>query len=180
MRAAHMMIRKAERHDADRIRIMQELSFRSLGAAYYVPEAIASYIRDIGTFDPAVIDEGHYFVAVDRSGEILGTGGWSRLAPRYGGTSAPADPGRALIRSVFVAPSAARRGIGGAIMRQAEADAARQGVAMLSLTATLSGRPFYHAIGYRETSRRDVVLAGGQHLPFVEMEKPIAGEAAAA
>ena len=51
---------------------------------------------------------------------------------------------------------------------------------MLSLTATLSGRPFYDALGYRETSRRDVVLAGGQRIPFVEMEKPVTGEAAAA
>lgn len=180
MRAAQVIIRKAERRETDRIRAMQELSFCILGAATYAPAQIAAFIRQIGTFDPAVIDEGHYFVALDRGGEIMGTGGWSRLAPRYGGVPAPTDPGSALIRSVFVAPSAARCGVGGAIMRHAEADAAAHGVFALSLTATLSGVPFYEALGYRAGARRDIVLADGQRLRFVEMEKPIAGEAAAA
>jgi GNAT superfamily N-acetyltransferase len=179
MRPAQITIRKAERQDAECIRVMQELSFSILGAANYSPAQIAAYVAKIGTFDPAVIHEGHYFVAVDRCGEILGTGGWSRLAPRYGGLPPATDPAKALIRSVFVAASAARCGIGSAIMGHAEADAAAHGVELLSLTATLSGVPLYNALGYRPTSRRDIVL-GDQRMPFVEMQKPIAGEAAAA
>lgn len=180
MRAAHLKIRRAERREADRIRAMQELSFCVLGAADYTPAQISSYIRQIGTFDPAVIDEGHYFVAIDRSGAIVGTGGWSQLAPRYGGSPASTNPRSALIRSVFVTPSAARRGIGSAIMRHSEADAAARGVTMLSLTATLSGVPLYAALGYRAIRERDIELACGQRLGFVEMEKSIAGASIAA
>lgn len=182
MRAAQINIRKAESHDADRIGAMQELSFRALGAAHYAPQAIASYIRQIGTFDPALIDEGHYFIAIDCLGEIVGTGGWSRLPPAYGqGEARPAGRHTATIRSVFVAPSATRRGIGSAIMRHAEEDAGRDGVAMLSLTATLSGVPLYAALGYRAAAkRREIVLRDGARLDFLDMDKPIAGQADAA
>lgn len=181
MRAAHITIRKAERHDADRVKSMQELSFCSLGARYYSPAAIASFIRHIGTCDQAVIEEGHYFVAVVPGGEIVGTGGWSQLAPAYGHDEAPPAGGHlAIIRSVFVAPSATRLGIGSAVMRHAEADAARHGVTMLSLKATLAGVPLYAALGYRAARRREFVLADGARLDFLDMDKPIAGQADAA
>jgi len=45
------------------------------------------------------------------------------------------------VRSVFVDPAIARRGVGSAIMRHVEEDAALHCVRLLGLTATLSGAP---------------------------------------
>ena len=59
-------VRRASRNEIPAIRDMQERSLTLLGADYYTAEEIAAFIAHVGTMDDAVVDEGHYFVAVDR------------------------------------------------------------------------------------------------------------------
>jgi GNAT superfamily N-acetyltransferase len=170
-------IRPAAAADANPIRAMQERSLRALGTGFYSAGLVESFIRQVGIFDPAVLAEGHLFVAVAEDGAILGSAGWSRLDPAYErageGGRALHDPAGALVRCVFVDPSAARRGIGSALVGHVEEDAAAHGVRRLGLAATLAGLPLYRRLGYEEGAPRNLVLPDGTIFPCVDMAKDI-------
>lgn len=72
--------------------------------------------------------------------------------------SALADSSRpnvAGVRSVFVDPAAARRGLAWAMMAKIEADAVAHTIRKLRVTATLSGVAFYARLGYRAEGRKE-------------------------
>lgn len=166
--------------EAGAIRIMQARSLRVLGQGFYAPSVIESFLRAPGTLDEAVVAEGHYFVARDRAGRVVASGGWSQLQPGYsrGGPAVPVAADLAVVRGVFVDPDCARQGIGGAMMRQIELDSARNGIATLTLAATLSGVALYTRLGYRAARPRTIVLADGVGFGVVEMGKELARRAA--
>jgi GNAT superfamily N-acetyltransferase len=171
--SSRIAIRVAQAADIPAIRAMQEHSMRVLGGDHYAPDEIAAFVEQFGTMDFAVVREGHFLVATDQRGHVLGSGGWSRLAPGYQCGSGAVSPQRdiATVRGVFVDPAAARRGIGSAIMREVEADAAERGITLLRLTATLSGVALYEALGYRETARRAIELRDRLSFGCADMEK---------
>jgi GNAT superfamily N-acetyltransferase len=175
-------LRVATDADIPAIRAMQARSMRELGRAFYRPAAIAAMLEAVGTMDDAVVREGHYLVAVGAAGAVVGSGGWSRLPPGYasalGGEAAARD--RATVRSVFVDPGAARRGIASAIMARTEAEAAACGVRELGLTATLSGVPLYARLGYRPLERLAVDLGRGRRFEIVKMHKRLSPRGAVA
>jgi GNAT superfamily N-acetyltransferase len=169
------IIRRAGRDDIAALRAMQARSMRGLGSAYYGAAAVEAFLRHADTLEEAVLDEGHYFLAEDAGGAVLGSGGWSRRVPVYAdavGHAAPAAD-EATIRGVFVDPAAARRGIGSALMRHAEADAGRHGVRRLELLATLSGVALYTRLGYRATFAAEIRLPDGTRFRGVAMSKPL-------
>jgi GNAT superfamily N-acetyltransferase len=171
-------MRVACRLDIPALLRMQHRSLTVLGADFYSREEIAAFEDLAGTMDEHVVDEGHYFVAVSTSDRILASGGWSRRAPGYdrarlrGPADAP-DPGGATVRSVFVDPALARRGIGSALMAHVEQDAARSGMRSLQLTATLSGRAFYERLGWRTQGEKSIALPGGLRFRCVSMRKSV-------
>jgi GNAT superfamily N-acetyltransferase len=181
-------IRNAGRNDILEMRAMQERSMLTIGSRYYARGEIEAFLNQVGTMDDAVVDEGHFFVAVDPFERVIGTGAWSRLVPGYarvagGQRAVPAfarpAAGTATVRSVFVAPECTRRGIAHAIMHRIESDAATAGMIQLRLTATLSGEAFYRAIGYAAEPRGLVELPDGTRFGCVKMKKPIAMPSAA-
>lgn len=170
-------IRVATRADRDALRALQETSFRELGLAYYDEDVIESFITHVGTMDDALIDDGTFFVAV-LDGLTVGCGGWSSRTPNYAAHATedapvPARPA-ATVRSIFVHPAFARRGIARRIMARVEAEIAAAGFERASLGATLSGVPLYRRTGYR--SRGPLVVRLPQELIFVgiRMEKRFA------
>ena len=110
------LIRLANPADIPAMRAMQERSMRVIGGDFYNPDEIANFLALCGTMDDAVVEEGHYFVAEDHRGTILGSGGWSRSRPHYANSAAGSEAGTAkpTVRSVFVDPAATRRGIASA------------------------------------------------------------------
>lgn len=181
MSACKHIVRPAANADIPALSAMQERSMWVLGAGYYAPEVIAAFMSEIGTMDEAVVAEGHYFIACDRRGAFLGSGGWSQLVPGYA-RNAPKGalaPNTATVRSVFVDAAAARQGVGTAIMDRVEADARLHGMTLLRLAATLSGVPFYRALGYCPRGRRHFMLSTGARFECLEMEKPLASLRAA-
>jgi GNAT superfamily N-acetyltransferase len=181
-------IRKAGRSDVLEMRAMQERSMLAIGSRYYPRGEIETFLNLVGTMDDAVVDEGHFFVAVDPFERVIGTGAWSSLVPGYarvagGQQAAPsiARPaaGTATVRSVFVEPECARCGIAQALMHRIETDAAAAGVTRLQLTATLSGEAFYRAMGYAAEPRCTIELPDGSKFGCVKMKKPIAMPTAA-
>jgi GNAT superfamily N-acetyltransferase len=160
---------------------MQERSLLVLGGAFYAPGEIAAFLAEIGTMDDAVVHEGHYFVAANAGGAVLASGGWSRNTPGYdraaiSGAAHRNGAGAAIVRSVFVDPAAARRGIATAIMARIEQDAAAHGIAVLSLMSTLSGLSFYARLGYRAEREKVVELSGGPRFRAMSMSKTLVRE----
>jgi GNAT superfamily N-acetyltransferase len=173
-------IERAAPAEADAIRVMQARSMRVLGRSFYAPAAIESLLRAPGTLDDAVLAEGHYFVARDRTGRIIGSAGWSQLQPGYarGGPALPSAADLATVRGVFVDPDCARQGIGAAMMGHVELDSARAGITTLMLTATLSGVTMYTRLGYLTTRSRTIVLADDAHFGVFDMGKELVRRAA--
>ncbi len=79
------------------------------------------------------------------------------------------------VSAVFVRPSAARAGIGTALLRHLEREALRAGVRALRVRAALSAVPFYEAMGFRGTRRIRVPLPGGEVLPARALARRIGG-----
>jgi len=76
------------------------------------------------------------------------------------------------VRGLYVAPSAARRGVGSTMLRQAEAAIAAVGHRAVSASAPPSrARRSMSATGYRVVERRDWRTRGGLVIPVVDMEK---------
>jgi GNAT superfamily N-acetyltransferase len=138
---------------------------------------IEAFIAYIGTMDDAMLDDGSYF-AMRVDGALAGCGGWTTRLPGYmlhaaGDTFRPARR-IATVRSVFVHPSFARRGLARRLMAHIEAEIAGAGYDRATLTATLSGLPLYRRLGYR--SGEPVVLSMPDELKFiaVRMDKRFA------
>jgi GNAT superfamily N-acetyltransferase len=167
--------RIATPRDREALHAMQALSMRVLGAADYAPEAIDGLIEQVGTMDDGPIEDGTYLVAT-RGGTIVAGGGWSTQAPGYGrriAVGAGEVPPSARVRSVYVHPGWARRGLARGLMARLEAEIAAAGFDRATLAATLTGAPFYRRLGYAGEVRLAIELDGGLSFPVVSMEKPL-------
>lgn len=115
----------------------------------------------------------------DGESAIIGCGGWSRWRTLFGGDhfggreDVVLDPHHdaAKIRAFFVHPAWARRGIGRMILDACERAAREAGYSALEMGATLTGVPFYQAMGYTTVEALEVPLANGASLPIVRMRK---------
>jgi ribosomal protein S18 acetylase RimI-like enzyme len=77
--------------------------------------------------------------------------------------------------AVYVRGAAARRGIGSALFRLAEADALESGADSVHVDASLAAVDFYKANGFEETSRGEHRLRTGRLMPCVFMRKALTG-----
>lgn len=152
---------------------IDELLSRALDAQ----ELAAS--RMIMGVDTRLVDDGTYLVA-ELDDEIAGCGGWSRRATLYGGDHSPGrdaallNPGQdpARVRAMYTRPAFARRGVGRAILQEAERQARAEGFRETELAATLSGVPLYAACGYRPVEHF-TDASGGYPVPLVRMRKAL-------
>lgn len=180
--ASSVSLRPATRSDIPALTALIVQSARELSRGFYTPGETESAIRFVFGVDSALIDDGTYVVA-EMDGILAGCGGWSRRNTMYGGDQRPMgdanllDPSKepARIRAFFVAPHAARRGVGRAILGACTDAARAAGFTGLTLMATLPGVPFYAALGF--TADEDVVdvLPDGTRLRFVRMSRRIEG-----
>ncbi|WP_310498693.1 GNAT family N-acetyltransferase [Sandarakinorhabdus sp.] len=172
-----LRIRPACLPDVPALEPLIAASARALGQGYYSATETEAAIEHVFGVDTELVDDGSYLVAT-RDGEIAGCGGWSRRTTLFGGdryagrASGLLDPALhpAKIRAFFVAPGAARQGVGAALLLACESAAAKAGFLATELMATLPGQPFYAAHGYRPDAA--VVLdLGGIPVRFVPMRK---------
>lgn len=171
------VIRRARIGDRERLRRMQQRSLRVLGRGDYSDAEIDAFLAHAGTMDDFLLHEGTYYM-VEIDGCLAASGGWSRRQPLQGKSLAPAHALEAplvpWIRSVFVDPRFARRGLARRLMELAEREAGFAGYRQLQLTASLTGVPLYEALGYEETARSALPLPGGLRFKVVAMRKRIA------
>lgn len=181
--AAEVTLRIATGEDVPVLSRLIADSARALSRGFYTEAETESAIRYVFGVDTELIRDGTYYVA-HRDGSLAGCGGWSRRNTLYGGDQRPVgeasllDPLRdaARIRAFFVAPQAARRGVGRALLNECARAAAQSGFRALTLMATLPGVPFYSALGFVADEDVVDVLPDGTPLRFVRMSRPI-GEA---
>lgn len=164
-----------------------EQSARTLSRGYYSAAEIEAAIAHVFGVDSELVADGTYLVAEKpgANGVLLGCGGWSRRATLFGGDrfagreSGLLDPAHdpAKIRAFFVAPEAARTGVGRALLDACESAARAAGFGCCELMATLPGEPFYTTCGYAPLERV-TVNCGGTPLAFVKMTKPLTASVA--
>jgi GNAT superfamily N-acetyltransferase len=186
MEASAAILRVAKPADASAVEALMKESTAAIFPAFYDPQQTASSLRFVARADPALLEDGTYFVLV--VGDELGAcGGWSRRGRPYMGSTAALDDDRLLdpaiepahVRAMFVRPDWTRRGLGRRIIEQCEAAARAEGFRQLDLVATLPGVPLYRACGFTPTAEiEDVVLADGVRLPCLGMSKAIDSTAA--
>ncbi len=180
--APGLLFRRARLGDVAEIRKLHRISMTALSVGHYSREEIEGFFAEIDTVDPVMIEDGTYAVA-EAGGRLVASGGWTMRAPSYAARlDGPVAADRtATIRSIFVHPDFARRGIGGAILERCETEAVLIGGAeRLELCATLTGRPLYQRAGYRPLHSFELQLANGAVFRSVRMAKQVLEPARAA
>jgi len=129
-------IRAATNADAEAISGVIIAALREVNAKDYSPDIIN---RVADSFSPAAVrkllDNRTVFVAID-GGSIVGT----------------ASLDGAVVRTVFVSPSAQRRGIGARLMAEIEQTAIACGITILSVPSSITAQGFYEKLGFNSVS----------------------------
>ena len=160
-------IRRATPTDADAIARAHLDSIETIGPQFYPAEIVSEWSSGL-TPDRyrGAMERGEvFFIAVDDQGTMLGFS-THRVDGSQHGTA------------VYVRGSAARRGVGSALYRLAEADAVSAGAESIAIDASLAAVEFYKAHGFEETGRGDHRLRSGRLMPCVFMRKALRHAAA--
>jgi GNAT superfamily N-acetyltransferase len=175
-----LSIRPAVAADVPALEGLMDRSTRALSQGFYSQAEIDAALAHVFGMDSELIADGTYLIACGSDGALLGCGGWSRRNTLFGGdhfagrVSGLLDPATdaARIRAFFVAPEAARQGVGSRLLADCEARAQSAGFRRIALMSTLPGQPFYAAHGYvpgEPVTHR----YGNSDLCFVPMEKAL-------
>lgn len=156
-------------------------SARQLSKGFYTEQEAESAIQYVFGVDTALVKDGSYFTAT-LDGTLAGCGGWSRRRTLYGGDQRliggdeflNPEKDAARIRAFFIAPSAARQGVGRAIFEACKQAALAQGFSSLELMATLPGVPFYKVLGFEKVEEVVDTLPDGVAIRFERMRLLIA------
>jgi len=170
--------RLAREDDIPALEALIPISVRTLQAHQYSPAQMEAALGPIYGVDRQLIRDGTYFV-VERDGQIVGCGGWSKRNSLFGGDSVRSGEDALLnpecdsarIRAFFVHPEWARRGIGRDILAACESAIQAAGFHSTELVATLAGEPFYAGFDYSAVERYEIRLSADLTLPVVRMTK---------
>ena len=158
-------IRRAHPDDAAAIAVAHRDSIRAIGPRFYPPELVEDWGAGVTPQLYVRAMEGGevFFIAVGRvDGEPAVLGFSSHYVH-------DAQDGV----SVYVRGGDARRGIGTALLRLAEAHALEHGATSIEIQASLAGVAFYAANGFDEIGRTEVTLSSGGKIPCVFMRKTL-------
>ena len=160
--------RPARPEDAPAISVAHLDSIRSIGPAYYPPDAVEEWGSGL---TPDI-----YLKAME-GGEVffVATGVIDGRPALLGFSSHRVDDAQDGI-SVYVRAAASRRGIGSVLLRLAEEHALDTGATSIQIEASLAGVEFYRANGFVEIGRGDAVLMSGRSLACVFMRKVLRRE----
>jgi GNAT superfamily N-acetyltransferase len=174
------ILRKATLSDRAAIAQLIKDSARSLSRADYSDAQIEGAIATVFGVDTNLIIDGTYFVA-DGAGTLIGCGGWSKRKTLFGGDqyatrdSSYLDPKTepAKIRSFFIHPEHARKGIARTILEACESEAKAAGFQSLELMSTLPGIKLYGACGYVDENPVELEVGDGVTIGLLPMRKEL-------
>jgi putative acetyltransferase len=164
---AKLEIRQARPSDAEEMARAHRDSIRSIGPAFYPPNVVDDWENGLAADVYLKAMEGGevFFIAtgqVEDNAVVLGFASDYRIEGTRHGTS------------VYVRGIAARRGLGSALFRLAEAHAVARGAAIIDVEASLAGVEFYRANGFTEVARGETHLMSGRPIACVFMRKELA------
>jgi ribosomal protein S18 acetylase RimI-like enzyme len=159
------VIRRAGLADIDAIADAHLDSIRSIGPLYYHPTVVSDWSAGVNgnMYAQAMAGGEVFFIAIRESNdrpEVLGF------------SSHRIDEGPHGV-GVYVRGSAARVGIGSALLRAAELSAIAAGAASIHLDSSLAAVEFYKANGFEEIGRGEHRLSSGQTMACVFMRKSL-------
>jgi len=156
-------IRPMRPEDARRFLEIQRESVRGLAARDY-PTAVIEAWAPLPITD-AVVER---FLS-NRDGEM-------RLIAEIDGQAVGIGAlvlGNSELRACYVVPSAARRGVGAAIVAEIERIAREHRLVFLRLESSLTAEPFYAALGYQVEARGRLMIAFGVPMAAITMSKQL-------
>ncbi|MCT9096049.1 GNAT family N-acetyltransferase [Haloarchaeobius sp. HME9146] len=172
-----MQVREAPESDVEAIRRVHAASIRELGRRTYSDEQVEAWAAGCETADYAdIVEDDCYFVVAETedgdSADVVAFGSlWFTPPDDY---ERPLD---AEVTAVYVHPSAARTGVGSAVLADLEDRARNRGATTLGLTASTNAVPFYQARGYETVRERSHEFSGhestGVEGTVVEMYKEL-------
>lgn len=176
----NLTIRTATLDDIPALDVLIAESVRNLQQGDYSSEQIEGALGTVYGTDKQMIGDGTFFIVQDGE-RIVACGGWSQRKTAFGGDSSPVkddsllDPARepAKIRSFYVHPAYARRGLGTLVLRMCETAAAAAGFTSFELTSTLTGVPLYRRHGYIEFQHLSLTLPNGLPYSAIRMRRNI-------
>jgi putative acetyltransferase len=163
----YLSVREMRSEDARAFLEVHHNAVRRLAADSYPSDVIEAWA-------PLPISEEHvqfvranadheFRLVAESDGEIIGVGCLIAQASE--------------LRACYVAPSAARKGVGSAILREIERAACDRGVMTLWADSSLTAEQFYQANGYEVCGRGEHVLNNGVRMACVRMRKDVASRA---
>lgn len=173
-------IRCAEHGDIAAMQDLIAISSIELSVSFYTPLQAQAMQQHVFGVDTQLLNDRTYFIVEER-GQMLACGGWSKRKTLFGGDQAKhgedslLDPATeaARIRAFFVAPTAARRGLGRMLLAHCSEQAQAAGFTALELVATMPGVPLYLACGFEPVEDIMLHLPGGVDAPVSRMRKQI-------
>ena len=159
-------MRRAHSSDVEAIAEAHRDSIQSIGPGFYPPGDVQAWQDGL---------TGDVYVKAMKGGEVffIATGTVDGTMLVLGFASDYGRDGTTHGTSVYVRGVAARRGIGTALLRQAEAHALANGAERIHIEASLAGCEFYRANGYTETRRGETRLMSGHPIACVFMRKEL-------
>jgi len=158
--------RQARPSDVEDIALAHRDSIQSIGAAFYPPEVVDAWQEGV---------VGELYLEAMAGGEVffIATGRVEGASIVLGFASDYPIEGSRHGTSVYVRGSAARRGIGSALVRLAEAHAIAAGATRIEIEASLAGVGFYTANGFTEIGRGVTHLRSGYAIDCIFMRKDL-------
>ncbi len=153
-------IRAGTPADAEAIWRVHRRSILELGRAFYSQAEVESWAHGLVPeryADNMATGKETFYVAVDPGGSVIGF------------CSFRDDE----VRGLYVDPSVARCGAGGALLRRAEADLLAAGHSRIWLQASRAGQPFYESKGYEAVAEYPWKSRGGLEIMVKRMEKSL-------
>ena len=166
MKVVEFETRRAHLSDVDNIAEAHCDSIRSIGPGFYPPSVVDDWCEGL---------TGDVYVKAMEAGEVffIAIGAIDGKAAVLGFASDYCVEGSKHGTSVYVRGVAARRGIGSALFRLAEAHAVAAGATSIQVEASLAGLEFYRANGFEGTARGATRLMSGRPITCVFMRKTL-------
>lgn len=158
----NQVVRKAEIYEFEEINFLIKHSARTIQSKYYEKSNVESALELISGITE-LIESGNLFV-IEFENQLIACGG---ICPDK------AESQKAEIRSFFVHPNFARKGLATSLLKACEKSCLSMGIKSVCLTATLAGEPFYKKCGFMELQRFQQSLSNGQTFELVKMQKEL-------
>ena len=134
----------------------------------YRREVLSVALPSLTKSNPELLKSGTYYVA-ERSGHILGCGGWTLEHP----STSEVTSGIAHLRHFATDPAFVRQGVGRMIFLECARAAAQAGAKRFQAYSSLNAEPFYKSLGLTRIKQINLPKAVTVSIPAILMEGPI-------